>query len=171
MFAITDRLLLRPGWPEDAPVLAAALGADAVSAQLVRVPRPYRLQDAEAWLAIEPAPDRPRFLLFRLRSNELVGGIGFTGEGEPEIGYWIAQGHWGCGLATEAGRALVAMADHGLGHAELVSAHAPDNPASGRVLAKLGFRPDGDGVIHSAVRGVSVPVRRMRRVRGDGVPR
>ena len=58
------------------------------------------------------------------------------------MGYWIAQRHWGQGYATEAGRAVLDIAAT-LGHRELVASHFLDNPASGKVLRKLGFEPTG----------------------------
>ena len=51
MFARTKRLTLRPGWPEDAPALARAIGHESVIAKLARAPWPYTLDDAEAFLA------------------------------------------------------------------------------------------------------------------------
>jgi RimJ/RimL family protein N-acetyltransferase len=75
----------------------------------------------------------------------LVGGIGFgrTPEKEVELGYWIARPFWGQGIATEAGRALLDTARESLRLPRLVAGHFTDNPASGRVLEKLGFRPTG----------------------------
>ncbi len=51
MFARTPRLLLRPGWSEDAPALAEAIGDPAVVGKLARAPWPYRLEDAEAFIS------------------------------------------------------------------------------------------------------------------------
>ena len=63
----------------------------------------------------------------------------------PPLSYgdWIASAFWGQGIATEAGRALLANARHSLRLPRLVAGHFTDNPASGRVLQKLGFRPTG----------------------------
>ena len=51
MFARTERLLLRPGWAEDAPALAAAIADEMIVRNLATAPWPYRLRDAEAFLA------------------------------------------------------------------------------------------------------------------------
>ena len=51
MFARTPRLLLRPGFPEDAPALAAAIADQAIARNLANVPWPYSMRDAEAFLA------------------------------------------------------------------------------------------------------------------------
>jgi RimJ/RimL family protein N-acetyltransferase len=82
-------------------------------------------------------------------------------EGEANIGYWIARAHWGQGYATEAGRAMLALA-RGLGHKRLVGRHFLDNPASGLVLRRLGFRPtDERRLIFSAGRGRACPSVRL----------
>ena len=51
MFTRTPRLLLRPGFPEDAPALAAAIADEAIVRNLASVPWPYGMRDAEAYLA------------------------------------------------------------------------------------------------------------------------
>jgi RimJ/RimL family protein N-acetyltransferase len=145
MFARTPRLLLRPGWKEDAPALAAAIGDFAVVGRLARVPWPYRIEDAEAFLSLDHGP-LPDFLIFARTHGapRLVGGIGLTpNDAGVELGYWISRPYWGLGFATEAGRAMVELADKGLRLPRLVSGHFADNPASGRVLRKLGFEPTG----------------------------
>ncbi len=146
MFARTKRLTLRPGWPEDAPALARAIGHEDVVTRLARAPWPYALGDAEAFLAQPRAGHEPRFLIESMESGapRLVGGIGIQpGSGAHELGYWLTPDAWGRGYATEAGEAVIAIARHALGLRRLEAFHFIDNPASGRVLAKLGFRATG----------------------------
>ena len=147
MFARTERLLLRPGWREDAPALFQAIADERIVRNLATAPWPYRLADAEAFLMRDRPADHAACLIF-LRTEGapcLVGGIGFgrTPEEVLEFGYWIARPFWGQGFATEAGRALLANARDSLRLQRLVAGHFTDNPASGRVLQKLGFRPTG----------------------------
>jgi RimJ/RimL family protein N-acetyltransferase len=170
MFAITERLLLRPGWAEDAPALSRAIADESVVRNLSRAPWPYALGDAERFLSEPQTPKRPRLLVFLRDCARLIGGVGINdGEGdEAELGYWIARDHWGQGYATEAGQAIVAMADESLRLPALKAAHAIDNPASGKVLDKLGFRPSGDGVMHSLGRHGEMPVRYFARERSGG---
>ncbi len=148
MFARTERLLLRPGWSEDASALAAAISDDAILRNLATAPSPYRPTDAEAFLARPQDPMHPAVLILArtLGAPRLIGSIGLhpAAEGDGlELGYWIARRHWGLGYATEAGRAIVAFAREGLRASRLVAGHFVDNPASGQVLSKLGFRPTG----------------------------
>jgi len=164
MFARTERLLLRPGWSEDAPALHEAIADEGIVRNLAQAPWPYRLADAAAFLGRERRPDEPSCLVF-LRGDgapRLVGGIGLARmpDGEAELGYWIARRYWGRGLATEAGRALIANARQTLRLRRLVAGHFLDNPASGRLLAKLGFEPCGRVVgRYSVARREEVPCR------------
>jgi RimJ/RimL family protein N-acetyltransferase len=159
-------LLLRPGFPEDAPALAAAIGDEAIAKNLATVPWPYRMRDAEAFLASPRDPLLPSFLVFERTGAgpRLVGscGIGRRPSGAVELGYWIARPFWGRGLATEAGTALVDIA-RALRFTSLEASYFIDNPASGRVLEKLGFAPLGIIAPRlSCARGVEIPARLMR---------
>jgi RimJ/RimL family protein N-acetyltransferase len=164
MFARTERLLLRPGWIEDAPMLAETIADEAIVRNLARVPWPYSLAHAEAWLQQEPSLHAPSCLVFRRTHGapQLIGGVGLgrDPDGEVELGYWIARPYWGLGFATEAARPLVDFARHSLRLKRLTAGHFLDNPASGRVLEKLGFRPTGTiASRYSAGRGKAVPSR------------
>ncbi|WP_242125126.1 GNAT family N-acetyltransferase [Sphingobium sp. Sx8-8] len=146
MFARTPRLLLRPGWMEDAPALAQAIGEPAILRNLTRAPAAYTQADAEEFLALPHQPHMPRLLAFS-RTNgapRLVGGCGIhpADDGRAELGYWIARPYWGLGFATEAARAVLSMAK-AAGVRDIRAAHFVDNPASGNVLRKIGFRNTG----------------------------
>lgn len=162
MFARTERLLLRPGWAEDAPALARAIAEEAIVRNLATAPWPYDLENARAYLATERKPSEASFLIFR-RTNgapRLIGsgGLGRNPEGQVELGYWISRPHWGLGYATEAGRTIVNIARDGLRLRKLSAGHFLDNPASGRVLEKLGFRPTGTVASrYSCGRGAEAP--------------
>ena len=78
MFARTRRLTLRPGWPEDAPAVARAIGHEEVVRMLSKVPWPYRLADAEAFLSRERPASEAFFLILSHEGDcpRLIGGIG-----------------------------------------------------------------------------------------------
>jgi RimJ/RimL family protein N-acetyltransferase len=157
MFARTERLLLRPGWAEDAPTLARAIADEQVVRNLATAPWPYRQEDAEAYLAAPRDPAMPSFLITQRTDGDpiVVGacGLGRRPSGAVELGYWIARPHWGKGFATEAGRALIDIA-RALRLPRLEASHFLDNPASGRVLEKLGFVPTGlSAARYSCARG------------------
>lgn len=149
MFTRTNRLMLRPGWAEDAPDLTRAIAYEEVVRNLGRAPWPYALGDAKTFLAdqaSEPGRAGVSFLIcaFDHGVSRIVGGIGFGRyDEEPyEFGYWITPDFWGRGYATEAGRAVIHIA-RTLRVPRLSAGHYIDNPASGRVLRKLGFQATG----------------------------
>jgi RimJ/RimL family protein N-acetyltransferase len=163
MFARTERLLLRPGWIEDAPALTGAIGDEAILTKLATAPSPYRLSDAQEWLSTARTEGEAVFVMIARTEGapRLVGAIGLHPDGEGfELGFWVARPYWGLGFATEAGRAVIEMARHTLRHEKIVAGHFLDNPASGNVLRKLGFRPTGDIVArHCRARSTTVPTK------------
>ncbi|MEO7563985.1 MAG: GNAT family N-acetyltransferase [Sphingomicrobium sp.] len=166
MFARTTRLLLRPGFTEDAPALAAALADRGIVRHLAGAPWPYRMRDATAYLAAPRDPILPALLIFERTGGPLllVGacGLGRRPSGAVEVGYWVALDHWGRGIATEACTALIDIA-RTLGIKRLEGAHFTDNRASGRVLEKLGFTATGlIAPRFSCARGQEAPARLMR---------
>ena len=157
MFARTERLLLRPGWAEDAPALARAIADEQVVRNLATAPWPFALQDAEAFLAAPRDPALPSFLITERTDGapRIVGacGLGRRPSGAVEMGYWIARPYWGRGFATEASQALIDIA-RALKLPRLEASHFIDNPASGRVLEKLGFVATGlSAARYSCARG------------------
>jgi RimJ/RimL family protein N-acetyltransferase len=144
MFLRTERLFLRPAWPEDAAELTRAIGQQAVVRMLARVPWPYREEHAHTWIEALRDPYLPNLLItLPDESGRIVGCVGLHDDnGHIEVGYWIEPGSWGHGYATEALSGLLALARLA-GHRRIVSRHAADNPASARVLRKAGFRPTG----------------------------
>jgi RimJ/RimL family protein N-acetyltransferase len=141
MFIRSERLFLRPGWAEDWQELRARIDDRAVARHLAYTP-----QAAEAYLADPQYRRFPHFLVTLPTSEDsrLLGCVGLLyGAGAAELVYWIAPEHWGQGYATEAARALLSLA-RTLGHRLITAFHFCDNPASARVLAKLGFRDTGE---------------------------
>lgn len=162
MFVRTKRLTLRPGWIDDAAELAAAMGHQQVVRNLATAPWPYTIDDARAWLGADRSATAPLFLITTAEGGgpaRIVGGIGIgpLGDASHELGYWITPGAWGRGYATEAVRALIATARDSLRIRRLTAAHMIDNPASGAVLRKAGFRPTGRiEQVRSLARGCEV---------------
>ena len=165
MFARTERLLLRPGFPEDAAAVTAAISDEVVVRNLAQVPWPYAERDAADWLALDQHPLLPSLLMVKRTGGtpHIIGAIGIhlrddeEGVRHPELGYWIARPYWGLGFATEAGRAVMHIARTN-GLPRLTSGHFIDNPASGAVLRKLGFRATGRVVArYSVARRETVP--------------
>ena len=144
MFIRSERLFLRPAWPEDWEELLAVIADEAIVRNLARAPWPYGPDHARDFAARPQHPRLPNFFVSTAANGELIGGVGLgrDDDGRTELGYWIARAHWGNGYAPEAARAVLRLAKT-LGHRRVVAGHFVDNPASGRVLAKIGFRPTG----------------------------
>ncbi len=158
MFARTERLLLRPSWPEDVAELHQAIADEGIVRNLARAPWPYTAEDAVRFATQEHDAHFPSFLMM-LRTNGALRLIGACGIGnfnnDAELGYWISRPYWGLGFATEASRAVVEIAKT-IGHRKLVASHFTDNPASGNVLRKLGFQSTGKTALrHSNGRGIA----------------
>ncbi len=167
MFARTERLLLRPSWPEDAESLHRAIGDYDIIRNLAQAPWPYTMGDARDFVNAAHGAVHPQFLLMRRTGGnpELIGGCGLVGSApdtqsggtSAEIGYWIARPYWGLGYASEAARALVDIA-RAMGYRHLVAEHFTDNSASRRVLEKAGFTNTGKiRMRHGKARGNASP--------------
>lgn len=145
MFHRSERLLLRPIWPEDWAAIKTGISDLQVLRNLASAPYPYHDKHAQEFTRRPIAAGFARFLVTRADDAAALGAIGIdpTPSGEPELGYWIARAHWGQGYATEAGRGAIKVA-RALGHKRLVASHFLDNPASGKVLRKLGFVATGE---------------------------
>jgi RimJ/RimL family protein N-acetyltransferase len=172
MFARTERLLLRPSWPEDGQALYEAIADEAIVRNLSLAPWPYTPRDADEFTAREHNMHFPNFLLWQRTDGapRLIGACGLGNrEGAAELGYWIARPYWGLGYASEATRAVVGVA-RALGHRHLVSGHFTDNLASGRVLRKAGFLATGiTEMRHSKGRGTAIPCALYERSLDDDV--
>lgn len=148
---ITPRLALRPLQLTDAPFLAREGGRREVARMVARIPSPCPALASECFvLAMRAAEqlrgDRVR-LITRRDDGAPLGVIGLHPHGNSvwELGYWLAKAAWGRGVATEAGAAMIADARI-RGVRRLTAGHFSDNPASARVLIKLGFAYSDGGI-------------------------
>jgi RimJ/RimL family protein N-acetyltransferase len=137
----TERLLLRRPDATDVGAIMAIVGDWEVVRRLARVPHPYRETDAHFFLN-NVVPNEWVWAITLRESREVVGMVGLTPEADldtAELGYYVARDHWGNGIATEAALSVIHYGIQSLGLRRIRSGHFVDNPASGRVLSKLGF--------------------------------
>jgi ribosomal-protein-alanine N-acetyltransferase len=136
--------VLRPWSAADKPSLIAHANNRAVWRNLADVfPHPYTEADADDWIRNAGTPDRSIKLAIEYEGCA-VGGIGArAGEGifarTAHFGYWLGEAYWGRGIVTAAGHTMLA---HLKADGRFVRLEAPVfewNPASMRVLEKLGF--------------------------------
>jgi RimJ/RimL family protein N-acetyltransferase len=161
---LTARLCLRRPTHADASAIVAVCGRREVALRLGRVPHPYGEEDARVFLDTVVPRDLVWGIFLRDETT-LIGMIGLhLADGDADalqFGYYLDPGCWDLGLATEAGSAVTAFG-LGLG-ASIVAWYFADNLASGRVLAKLGFRETGRTerpCLASGLRHASIEVRR-----------
>lgn len=150
----TQRLILRLPVAADAPELARQIGVWEVASMLARVPYPYVPKMAVDWLRRQKQSRREgrgvSFVIVPAEAPEmLLGNVSLMDrkDDEAELGYWLGADHWGRGLMSEAARAAVAFGFDVWGLKTISSGHFDENPRSGRVLAKLGFRVTSTGPI------------------------
>ena len=165
----TKRLVLRAPQLVDAKAIAALANDRRIAENTSRIPHPYRLPDAESWIAgANSLPGESTFLI-TLADGTIIGacGLDMRDGPNPEIGYWLGVRHWRKGYATEAVRALI---DHAFEDAPeqkaLQSSVRVTNPASRHVMEKCGFQWTGVGLCRIRALGSSVPVDRFRLERG-----
>lgn len=146
----TARLILRAFRLEDAAAVQRLAGDRAIADTTISVPHPYRLDQAQAWiarLATDWEEGRSVGFAITLSPAVVVGAIGLRDldaeHAQAEVGFWIGREHWGLGYATEAGQAVLRFAFETLGLNRVHAHHMVRNPASGRVLEKLGLRREG----------------------------
>jgi RimJ/RimL family protein N-acetyltransferase len=162
----TKRLTFRAPRHEDVKAIAVLANDRRIAENTTRIPHPYRLADAEAFVANVNLRDGEACFVLIL-DGTLIGACGIDPRDEgAELGYWLGAGHWGNGLMTEAARAVI---DYGFGdlrHETLQSGARVTNPASRRVLEKCAFQ--WTGVRLTRIRAIhsAAPVDRFRLDRG-----
>lgn len=134
---------------DDALRVQELAGAREVALGTLTIPHPYDDGVAEEWIRTRPdAWERGELLVLgqTTAGDGLVGVVGVEldlDHGRGELGYWVGVPYWGRGYATEAARAMVAYAFEELGLRRVFAQHYARNPASGRVLQKLGMQREG----------------------------
>ena len=142
----TPRLRLCPYSESDIPELLPLIGTSDVAATTLRIAHPYTESDARAFLVLAKEPDKI-WLSVKLRSDgRQIGGVGLRLDQQhqnAELGYWLGKRYWGQGYATEVGREMLRYGFEDLKMHRIFASHFKHNPASGRVLKKLGMHYEG----------------------------
>jgi RimJ/RimL family protein N-acetyltransferase len=138
----------------DATRISLLAGDFDVAAMTGTIPHPYDEAMAARWIE-EVRAGEEGIVFVILRSGALIGCTGYRPQGQrhAELGYWIGKPYWGRGYATEAARAVITHAFEVDGFDYLSAGHFNDNPASARVIEKLGFARHGAEIRACAARG------------------
>ncbi|MBO5082828.1 MAG: GNAT family N-acetyltransferase [Lachnospiraceae bacterium] len=147
----TERLILRPFRKSDATAVFECWESDPEVAKYMFWKSHNDINRTKEWLAFEIGQieknDWYRFALVLKETNELIGTALIYYEEEVEcweVGYNLGRNYWGKGYTTEAMKSIIEFAKAKLGIMELVGRYAKENPASGNVMKKLGFRYEKD---------------------------
>ena len=152
----TERLLLRPFLLSDASDVQRLAGNWAIADTTLNVPHPYEDGMAEAWISThQPRFEAGELAVFAITlkaDSELVGAVGLRAErsfDRANLGYWIGEPFWSLGYCTEAATTIVEYGFTELKLQRLYAEHLQRNPASGRVLQKIGMSKEGTARQHT----------------------
>ena len=133
----------------DAPDIQSLADRDIASTTL-RIPHPYEDGMAEEWIlsrqAVFDAGEGVAFAITRLSDASYIGGIGLVlnqSDDNAEMGYWIGKLYWNQSYGSEAAGAVLRYAFEQLGLNRVYAAHFRRNPASGRIMQKIGMTYEG----------------------------
>ena len=146
----TARLVLRPLTMADAPDVQRLAGEREVASTTLRIPHPYEPGMAEQWISTHQERyergELVNFAIIRRTDNTLIGYIGLhinPHHAHAELGYWLGIPFWSQGYCTEAARAVVQYGFEVLRLHRIHAAHMTRNPASGRIMQKIGMAYEG----------------------------
>lgn len=147
----TKRLILRGFTFFDAKEVQKLAGAWEVSNACLYIPHPYEDGLAETWISCHQQwlkeEEQAIFAIASSNDGHLIGAAGLSDidqeHSRGELGYWIGKPYWGKGYATEAARAIADFGFRDLGLNRIIANHFTRNPASGRVLEKIGMKKEG----------------------------
>jgi ribosomal-protein-alanine N-acetyltransferase len=146
----TNRLTLRPFALDDAWDVERLAGEREIADTTLNIPHPYPNGAATAWIQVHPNGwsdgTSATFAIVETSTGKLVGAIGLTIKREhrrAELGYWIARDRWNNGYATESSRRILDFGFEVLGLHRIQARHLLRNPASGKVMFKIGMQQEG----------------------------
>jgi len=169
------RLVLRPVAVADADALSHVARTGDIADTMITVPDPLTPAVAREWIDGERAAmgaGRAVTLAVRRLGDPAVVGVTSLRHIDrdhacAELSFWLSPAVRGAGLATEAAEAVLAHGFAALALNRVEAYHMVRNAASGRVLARLRFQPEG--LLRSRVikRGIPEDVRLWSRLRTD----
>lgn len=151
----TNRLVLRLFQKSDAVAVTKLCNNYNIYKNTLYLPFPYSIQDALSWIDnhIENFNSNKsfEFAVTDKLTGELFGAIALSNNqkfNNGEIAYWIGEEFWGCGYATEAAQAILRFAFDEKQYHKVFARYFNSNPASGRVIQKIGMKKEGILIDH-----------------------
>src|SRR5712691_7426801 len=146
----TTRLILRPFTLGDARDVQRLAGDREIASTTLNVPHPYEDGMAEQWIGTHQEKyergELVNFAIVRRADNALMGAIGLrinSQHAHAELGYLLGKPYWNASYCTEAAQAVVAYGFEVLRLHRIHASYMTRNPASGRVMQKIGMRYEG----------------------------
>ncbi|MCK4753054.1 MAG: GNAT family N-acetyltransferase [Planctomycetes bacterium] len=146
----TERLVLRAFSLRDAPNVQKLAGDKDIALTTLLIPHPYEDGVAEEWIGKHQEEfKKEKSVIFAIvdhKQDFLIGSIGLTIDKESEkaeLGYWIGKPYWNNGYCSEAAKAVLEYGFGILGLNRIYAHYLNRNPASGRVLQKIGLSYEG----------------------------
>lgn len=147
----TKRLTLRPFVLEDAWDVERLAGMREIADTTLNIPHPYPVGAASRWIETHApawaAGTGVTYAIVETSNGKLAGVVSLMRihkeHRRAELGYWIAVDRWNRGFATEASASILDFGFQTLGLHRIESTHFVRNPASGKVMQKLGMHQEG----------------------------
>lgn len=149
----TDRLTLRLFTIADAPKVTELCTHEAIYAGTLNLPKNYTIESAQGWIP-HHQPNFEQDKAYELAithklTGELLGAIALSNNvtlKKGEIAYWVGYPYWGNGYATEALQAIIDFAFQIKDYHRVFGRYFTTNPASGKVMEKVGMSYEGTHV-------------------------
>ncbi len=146
----SKRLLLRPFVAADAAAVQRLANNRNIADTTLNIPHPYDESAAEEWIATHADKWKARelmvFAVTDKKNHNFMGACSLTISERferAEIGYWIGEPYWGQGYCTEAAELLLTFGFEELDLHRIHGSYLARNPASGRVMRKIGMQQEG----------------------------
>ena len=146
----TSRLLLRPFQLSDAEAMEVWINDREIAANTRTIEYPYPPGSGKKWIEKHPQTwldgKSAVFAICELESGDLMGAIGLEIDRDhhhAELGYWLGRQFWNRGICTEAAAAVLKFGLKQLGLNKVHAHYLLRNPASGRILEKIGMKKEG----------------------------
>ena len=144
----TQRLIIRKPVIEDAEDIFRNYAQDPdVTKYLIWRPH-ARVEVTRDWVqycidSFDPEKQLP-FVIWHKAEQQTIGMVDFSiHDFRVHFGYVLAKAYWNKGIMTEAAKPVVEMLLARKGIYRIEAVHDVDNPASGRVMQKLGMEYEG----------------------------
>lgn len=146
----TKRLMLRLLEFQDAEPMERLVGDKDIARMTLNIPHPYPAVAASAFIERRQAAAAKgegfSFAILDKTNQDFLGVVGLRVDqihNHAELAYWVGKPYWSNGYCSEAAVRVLRFAFEELKLHRVWAAAMTINPASSRVLEKLGMRHEG----------------------------